>query len=252
MEFLKFEYWNSCNLDTYYQDGFKQVIWLNSDLIASEASIEEDGSEDQNNEFNATFKKYENRYQVETVCSEPLLDALAEMQLCDNVFVYRKTGESARVKNISIVPDWIFTDCYADTKIEFNVDYFTFDPCCGNPPCEVGNPTIDSYLVGGININLIGQGIDGYIRVQELIGGVWTDIGNLTSVSLYESGGVTVEPTFGQTTLRVWNFSDDCDYGYSEPLTVCMGMKCEVSPGAGLKSISIKGTLGKEITIIWG
>jgi len=126
------------------------------------------------------------------------------------------------------------------------------EPCCGAEPCDDCTPTLDSYVIGGVNIKLLGTGYGGYIRVQGLIGGVWTNIGNLISSALYESGGVIVEPTFGQTTLRVWGFDDDCDYGYSEPLTVCMGLKCDISPGTVVKGVQLTGTSGKSILINWG
>ena len=249
MDLLKFEFWNSCNIDVFYQGGFKQSLFLDSDLIASEPFIEEDGSVNQNNEFKPTFQKYGNIYKVETMCPEFLIDALAAMQLCDNIWLYRKEGQSAKIKDLSIDVDWKFTDCYALVGLNFEVDYFAFNPCCDLEPCEDCTPTIVTTTQAGLNVLLRGDGCDGYVQVQEYVGGLWVDLGTPVSAGKFDATGVIVTPTTSPTTLRVHAYTNSCDYGYSEPTSFCLGLICEVSPPTGIKTISLKGTNLKQVVI---
>lgn len=175
-DYIKLEYWDVCDVGCHYVNGWKQWMYIDSDLIISEPFITENGSEDQYNEFKATFKKYSDKYEIEVpTAPEYVIDALSAMQLCKYVTVVRKTGEVANVRNISINVDWKFNDCYALVKMSFEVDKFIYKSCCG-VECEECTPTIDEYTIGAGNVLLKGVGCGGFIQVQELVGGVWVEL----------------------------------------------------------------------------
>lgn len=140
-DFIKIEFWNSCNLDIYYQNGFTQWFYLDSDLIAPDYELDQEGYEDGDQEFVPTFQKVKKKYNVEVILPEYLVHALTLMQLHDNIYVTRKTGETVKLIDVSVTHEII--QCYYRVNISFSIDFLRSD-CCQAVRClESSHENID-------------------------------------------------------------------------------------------------------------
>jgi len=142
-DYINISYFNSCDAEIYYLGGFKQSLYLDTDFIAPEWGLDEEGQEDGDKEFIRTFAKVKKTYNCEFIAPEYLVQALAFMQIHDNIFVTLKTGETAKVIDMKIDKESIFSDCYSRIKLSLSID-FTRSTCCNNVEClEPNHAEID-------------------------------------------------------------------------------------------------------------
>ena len=131
---IKIEYWNDCNLEIYYGNGFKQNLYLNTDLVEPEYIMEEEGMDDGDREFNRIFGKIKKTFKCEFVAPEFLLQALTFMQIHNERYCYLKTGESGKMLNVQITKSPIMMGCYYRIEMSFAVD-FIISECCRDLRC---------------------------------------------------------------------------------------------------------------------
>jgi len=142
-DYINIQFWNSCDADIYYLGGFKQSLYLDTDFIAPEWELDEEGQEDGDKEFVRTFGKVKKTYNCEFIAPEFLVQALTFMQIHDNIYVTLKTGETAKVIDMKIDKEWVFSFCFAKIKLSLVVD-FTISTCCNNIDClEANHAEID-------------------------------------------------------------------------------------------------------------
>jgi hypothetical protein len=84
---IKIEYWNDCDLcDILYQDGFKQLTYLNTVLCEPQYSIDKEAVDDESSTVTLVYD-WQKRYRFQIVVPEYMVDAFYTMLLHDNVLI---------------------------------------------------------------------------------------------------------------------------------------------------------------------
>jgi hypothetical protein len=165
-KYLKFEYWNTCDLgNIYYQGG--QHFWFFLDGDVGEPFYEEveDGQENGDGDFVPTYRRQIKKYLIKSsLVPDYLVDAMKRMELHDNIELTWKTGEVEQIYNVSVEPEWQFEKyCHqATVTITFDMDEkITVGACCDNltvgevvPP----EPIPDLYWVAETGSDVSGDG----------------------------------------------------------------------------------------------
>ena len=136
-KYLKFEYWNTCDLGKiYYQDGMKFKFYLDADILEPYHEDIEDGQEDGEGRFIATYRRQVKRYRIRTgLLPDYLIDAIQRMKLHDNVELTFKTGEVEKIHNIEVDVEWQFERMLWQGIMNMTFDIaesVTLSACCDN------------------------------------------------------------------------------------------------------------------------
>ncbi len=140
-DFLKIEYSNTKDFAgrVLYQNGFVNRIYLNTDVKRPTFPITEDGVENGNKDFIATFQKWEKRYSFTDHMAEYLVDAISLLPLHDSVWVTFKNGESNKIIDILVEVDWDdigetekSEGCFATVIVSFAVESIKKTSCDEN------------------------------------------------------------------------------------------------------------------------
>jgi hypothetical protein len=139
-KYLRLEYWNSCDLGSiYYQGGIKFIKYLDADVGEPFYEEVEDGQENGDGDFVATFRRQIKKYTIRTeLLQEFECDALKRMELHDSIYLTLKTGEIVQMFNVSVEVEWMFEEkYYATCVITFDIDEkITVSACCDNLTVE--------------------------------------------------------------------------------------------------------------------
>ncbi len=129
--FLKIEFSNSKDIGKIlYSKGFTNRLYLDANVSMPTYPTDEEGTLNGDNEFVASFQKWQKRYEISVFAQEYLVDALTFMQLHDYIFITLKNNESAVVKDVLVDVTWDDdVECFAEVKISFNVDYVITTGC---------------------------------------------------------------------------------------------------------------------------
>lgn len=135
-KFLKFEYWDDCDIgNLYYQGG--QHFWFYLDADVGETFYEEveKGEENENGDFIPTYRRQIKKYTIRTgLLPEFFIDALYRMKLHEYIYLTWKTGEVERIYNVTVEHEWQFDEkYYALCTIKFDMnEVVVLSGCCTN------------------------------------------------------------------------------------------------------------------------
>ncbi len=165
-KYLKFEYWNTCDLgNIYYQGGQHFWFYLDGDVLEPFHEDIEDGQEDGEGDFIPTYRRQMKRYRIRTsLLSDYLIDAMQRMKLHDHIELTFKTGEIEQIYNLDVEPEWQFEKhCWQGTvTLTFDMDEkVVLGSCCDN--LTVGDvippePIPDLYWVADTGSDESGDG----------------------------------------------------------------------------------------------
>jgi hypothetical protein len=165
-KYLKFEYWNTCDLgNIYYQGGQHFWFYLNGDVLEPFHEDIEDGQEDGEGDFVPTYRRQMKRYKIRTaLVPDYLIDAIQRMKLHDHIELTFKTGEVEQIYNLDIEVEWQFEKyCWQGTvTMTFDMDEkVVLGSCCDN--LTVGDvippePIPDLYWVADTGSDESGDG----------------------------------------------------------------------------------------------
>jgi len=139
---------NFCKI--FYEDGYENVMFLNSKQVINENSIEETVVEDdETNKYRiiGTNKKFNS---LRIASGEAMLNAMSLLRLHDNITIYRETGEPMDVDDITLeqsVKDYetsIIDLVYRERSC--SVEACGFEICC--PDEEI--PIMEDVIYGGV------------------------------------------------------------------------------------------------------
>ena len=136
-KYLKFEYWNTCDLgNIYYQGGQHFIFYLDADVAEPFHEEVEDGQENGDGDFIPTYRRQMKRYRIRTgLIPDYLIDAIQRMKLHDHIELTFKSGEVEQIYNIDVEPEWQF-EKYAwqgTVTLTFDMDEsITVGACCDN------------------------------------------------------------------------------------------------------------------------
>jgi len=136
-KYLKFEYWNTCDLgNIYYQGGQHFWFYLDGDVLEPFHEETEDGQENGDGTFIPTYRKGVKRYRIRTsLVPDYLIDAMQRMKLHDNIELTFKTGEIEQIYNVEIEAEWVFEKYLwqAIVTLTFDMDEkVVVSGCCDN------------------------------------------------------------------------------------------------------------------------
>ena len=139
MNLLKISWWNDYDLgDILYQDGFRNVIYLDVEVEKPEynTTIESDLNGD--NVEISKFRKWEKVYKFEFWGQEDLVDAFTLMQIHDNIEVTLQSGDVIQVlkNSLKAEPAWEQIGCLAKISVSFAEDYIVAGNCNENMNVE--------------------------------------------------------------------------------------------------------------------
>ena len=136
-KYLKFEYWNTCDLgNIYYRGGQQFIFYLDADVGEPIHEEVEEGQENGDGDFIPTYRRQMKRYRILTgLIPDFLIDAIQRMKLHDHIELTFKSGEVEQIYNIDVEPEWQF-EKYAwqgTVTITFDIDEsITVGACCDN------------------------------------------------------------------------------------------------------------------------
>ena len=136
-KYLKFEYWNTCDLgNIYYQGGQHFIFYLDADVGEPIHEEVEEGQENGDGDFIATYRRQMKRYRIRTgLIPDYLIDAIQRMKLHDHIELTFKSGEVEQIYNVDCEAEWQF-EKYAwqgTVTLTFDMDEsITVGACCDN------------------------------------------------------------------------------------------------------------------------
>ena len=136
-KYLKFEYWNTCDLgNIYYQGGQHFWFFLDADVLEPFTEDTEDGQENGDGDFIPTYRKQVKKYRIKSgLISDYLVDAIQRMKLHDNIYITFKSGEVEQIFNVDVEAEWQFEKylSQATVTITFDMDEkIIIGACCDN------------------------------------------------------------------------------------------------------------------------
>ena len=149
-KYLKFEYWNTCDLgNIYYQGGQHFIFYLDADVGEPIHEEVEEGQENGDGDFIPTYRRQMKRYRIRTgLIPDYLIDAIQRMKLHDHIELTFKSGEVEQIYNVDCEAEWQF-EKYAwqgTVTLTFDMDEsITVGACCDN--LIIANPDPDPYWV---------------------------------------------------------------------------------------------------------
>jgi hypothetical protein len=144
-KYLKFEYWNTCDLgNIYYQGGQHFWFFLDGDVLEPFHEEVEDGQENGDGDFIPTFRRGMKRYRIRTgLVPDYMVDAIQRMKLHDHIELTFKTGEIEQIYNVDVEMEWVFEKmCHQATVVlTFDMDEkIVVGACCDNLPIGEEEP----------------------------------------------------------------------------------------------------------------
>lgn len=131
--YLKIEWWNDCDFgDMLWQTGRHDWVYIDSDLLAPEYVVEQEGGEDMHGVYTAEVQRWVKVIKCVFVAPEYLLDALHVMAVCDHVLLYDKMGQVYNVDAADIGVKWNDNGCLAVVTLSFEVDSVVKTTVCIN------------------------------------------------------------------------------------------------------------------------
>jgi hypothetical protein len=135
MNYLKISWWNDHDLgDILYQDGFRNVIYLDIELEKPEYNVTLESDLNGDNVEVTKFRKWEKVYRFELWCQEDLVDAFTLMQIHDNVEVTLQSGDVIQVAKhgLRVEPAWEEIGCLCKLIVSFAENYIVAGNCNEN------------------------------------------------------------------------------------------------------------------------
>lgn len=146
MEYLKIEWWNSCDLaDIVYSvkltlagvinGDYHNVVYLDVDVKKPEYTIDEEAQENHEQTVIIQNQKWTKKYRCEYKAPEFMADALTAMQLHDNIWITLPEDDPRKVKEINVSVEWPEAggyECFANIIIEWSFENIIKTACCEN------------------------------------------------------------------------------------------------------------------------
>lgn len=164
-KYLKFEYWNTCDLgNIYYQGGQKFMFYLDADVGEPLHEDVEEGQENGDGDFIPTYRRQIKRYRIRTgLIPDFLIDAIQRMKLHDNIELTFKSGEVEQIYNVDVEPEWQFEKYAWQGTVTMTFDMnesITVGACCDNLTVEESIIPLNepAYFLSPIGSDATGDG----------------------------------------------------------------------------------------------
>lgn len=154
MNYLKITWYNDTDLgEILYQDGYKNVIYLDVEVEKPEYNVTLESDLNGDNVEITKFRKWEKVYKFDLWCQEDLVDAFTLMQIHDNVEVTLQSGDVIQVAKhgLRVEPKWEEIGCLCQLTVSFAENYIVAGNCTENmdQDCYCTDLGEFSYIDGG-------------------------------------------------------------------------------------------------------
>lgn len=243
--YFKLEWYNTCDLTDVIYSGsngctYKNFLYLpDAVLTKPERPFEEQGEEDGNQSFKATFQKWEK--QVSLIgyrLPEYIVDALTAIKLHDTIKYYypirkKQLTNDAAVTIVSVDYDveYVVDDCFANVTLKMLLDSkFVDETCCHNLSLAVkvgdieiielnigdpdvtpwklsapGSPTPTQYYIEKYN-----EVTEVYDIVGEFVSGVWVSDLDDSGEEIVPVGTIIIDQSAGTLAdVGAWEVKED-------------------------------------------
>lgn len=146
--YLKITWWNDNDLgEILYQDGFKNVIYLDVEVEKPEYNVTLESDLNGDNVEVTKFRKWEKVYRFECWMQEDLVDAFTLMQIHDNIEVTLQSGDVIQVAKhgLRVDPSWEEIGCLAKSVVSFAENYVVAGNCDENMTTECYCETLGEF-----------------------------------------------------------------------------------------------------------
>ena len=137
MKVFKLEWSNTCDVaDLFYQEGFSQVFYIDSERMCGALSeptheLEEDAITNGEGDVIPVFQVLVKRYNFSFVATEVMTDAISLLPLHDNVFLTDPEGNQSKLNDIEVtVGSW--EGRFAPVVISFSLNRYVKTKRCRN------------------------------------------------------------------------------------------------------------------------
>lgn len=231
IQFIKLSWWNDADLrPIFYNDKrfdgtphFKNVLYIDTFITASEPEILQDGVRDGNDETIPTFEKAIIKYRITLLVPDFLKKALAVMQMHDHIMITTKLGvRSGEVKKANVATTPEANGAYATVDILFQETILLKKNCGDNmaADCDGAAPTLNPVEISGSDYIISGTTFSGAaVRLYKKV-----DAGSepvLVNTTIYTSTELASGITLANTLFTGYNFiaagstTFGCDFGFS-------------------------------------
>lgn len=147
MNVFKLEWTNPCDLsDMFYQNGFKQVLYIDSDILKMCGALSEpnyDLTEEAvtsgENDVIPTFQHLEKRYQLSFLANEFMCDALTMLPMHDDVSLTDPNGIQSKIGDIEVsLGSW--ESRYVPVVVSFTTHKYIKTKRCRNMTIQFVEP----------------------------------------------------------------------------------------------------------------
>jgi hypothetical protein len=149
---IKIRYYNNRDVaGIAYGNDFTPDVYLDVDVGKPTYVYSEEGEEEPDGSFRRTFARVEKQYTISTYLQEYMIDAMAALQLHDNIEVWLSNGNVISVDEFRITdPDWDDLRGLGEITMTFIVyDAYVANGCAGiTTDCaSLTTPTLVASLI---------------------------------------------------------------------------------------------------------
>jgi hypothetical protein len=231
INFLRIEWWNDNDVRPVFfgekqDDGkpyFRNVVYLDTFITASEPEIIEEGTRDGNDELVPTFQKAIVAYRISLVVPDFLKKALVIMQMHDHIHITTiknvRSGEISRLITESTLEAG---GALSNVELLFNETLLLKKGCGENmaSDCTGSAPGINDIEISGANFVITGIATPG-ASVQVFKATTPGAVPVLASTNQYTSTQFSAGITLAQSLFTGFDYilvratSFGCDFGFS-------------------------------------
>lgn len=171
INYLKMEWWNDCDVKPIMYNlpesapgvpGFKNTVYLDTFITASDPQIEQDGEQDGDNNLIPTFQKMTIPYKIHIMVPDYMKIALTAIQLHKNILITTSKGvRIGTVQNFEVKSQLEDSGCFSSLEITFEQPIAIVNhACCENmvlAPCDGTAPVLQTAMVSNGVMTLQGQ-----------------------------------------------------------------------------------------------
>ncbi len=217
---IKIRYYNSRDVaGIAYGNGFTPEVYLDVDVGKPTYVYSEEGEEEPDGSFRRTFARVEKQYTITTYLQEYMIDAMAALQLHDNIEVWLSNGNVLSVDEFRITdPDWDDLRGLGEITMTFIVyDAYITNGCAGiNTDCaSLTTPTLVASLINSgtpVQFSVSGTSDDNifigiYIGTEDPEGG-WGEYELITTMTATQfASGSEIVSFYDSTSYNGgWNY----------------------------------------------
>lgn len=136
--YLRIDFWNTCDIaPIMYQAApnvfFKQTIYVDSFVHASEPEVEQEGERDAKEQLIPTFQKMVVKYRFTAVVADFVKIALSSLQIHDNVFLTtNKSIRSGQIEHLNAVSAIETGGALSTVDVVMEQTVMVKSACCSN------------------------------------------------------------------------------------------------------------------------